>query len=266
MGHKNSIEIEVLFEGTTEENVLREFSNEVVVTEKGKPKQITQNGKIFNHRLILNNVGGKDRMPAALEGALEVFDVLSSDTKRILVLLDLDDKQLDDHRKSILHTVKKFVADVEFDPLEKYENVFVVRSGASNLRIVLHIAHYRCDEHCDTKNKFNIATTDDYVLNLAFRQTTANGLLDSCRRDGWTITPDKLIDKIKYELPNLLTSNGIPLQPEAKEYVKLYGAVLSLAISPNRFAAKTLAHAQKEDIREVFASLIAAIEYLGGEA
>jgi hypothetical protein len=200
-------------------------------------------------------------MPKALEGVLEVFDV-SNNTKRILVLLDLDGKQLDDHSKRILYIIKKFVSDAEFVPLEKHENAFAVQSSASNLRIALHIANYRCDEHCDDKNKFKIATIDDYVLNLAFRETTAQGLLESCRRDGWTITPEKLIAKIKRELPRCLTRNGIPLKPEAKEYVKLYGAVLSLAISPNRFAAKTLAHAKKEDIQKVFASLIAAIKFL----
>jgi hypothetical protein len=178
----------------------------------------------------------------------------------------LDDKELDDHCKSIIHVVKKFHADARFDPLPDYANVFVVHSVPANLQIVLHIANYRCDTHCQEQEKFSIATTDDYVLNLAFKETTANGLLESCRRDGWTIKPESLIAKIKKELPDLLTRNGIPLQREAKEYVKLYGAVLSLAISPNRFAAKTLAHAQEQDIREVFASLIAAIEHLGNES
>ena len=251
------MEIEVLFEGTTEENVLRAFSNEVVVTtEKGKPKQIKQSGKIFDHRLILTNVGGKDKMTAALESAIEFSKTDPEITKRIIVWLDLDDKQIVDRCSSIIGVVKKFANNPEFDPLPKRDNVFALRSGPGNLQLVLHIASHKYQK------SFNIATTDDYVLDLACREATANGLLGSCRRDDWTITTDKLIGKIKHEIPDLLQRNGLPLLPEAKEYVKLYGAVLSLAVSPNFFAAKTLKHANEDDIREVFAALIAAIEYL----
>jgi hypothetical protein len=89
-------------------------------------------------------------------------------------------------------------------------------------------------------------------------------LLDAQRqnRTDWNITPQRLIEKITKEIPALLTQNGIPLRPHAKDYVRFYAAVLSLHTSPPVFAEKTLAHAKEDDIKEIFAPLLAAIQHL----
>jgi hypothetical protein len=248
-------EIEVLFEGTTEENALRGLCSEV------RRDGTIVRPPICRHPIKFTNAGGKNKIPVALESALELLSIRPDAIQKLLVLLDLDDKVIDDCCRSIIGVVKRFASDAEFDLLSKeMNNVFTLRSGPSNLRLALHIASYRYQE------SFSIATTDDYVLDLAFREATAGKLLESCKRSDWTITADKLVGKIRSEIPDLPRSNGIALLSEAKEYVKLYGAVLSLAVSPNFFAAKTLKHAKEEDIREVFAALIAAIEYLGSES
>jgi hypothetical protein len=72
-----------------------------------------------------------------------------------------------------------------------------------------------------------------------------------------------VISKIEHEIPSLLNRNGIPLL-EAKDYVRLYAAVLQEHTSPPTFAKKTLAHAEPDDVREIFAPLLAAVEFVRG--
>jgi hypothetical protein len=132
--------------------------------------------------------------------------------------------------------------------------VYTWVSRHPDIRLALHVAIYRWHEG------FVKSTIDDYVLALALREATARELIAD---KGWAIAPQQLINKIVFEIPTLLTGNGILLR-EAKDYVRLYAAVLQEHTSPPTFTGKTLAHAEPGDIRAAFAPLLAAAEFVRG--
>ena len=103
------------------------------------------------------------------------------------------------------------------------------------------------------------------MLNLALRYSTAESFLQKNRDRKWTISADALINKVRREIPALLQKNGIPPLGEAKDYVRVYAAVLQIDTSPPIFAEKTITHAQESDIQEVFAPLLAAAQFLSDD-
>jgi hypothetical protein len=60
----------------------------------------------------------------------------------------------------------------------------------------------------------------------------------------------------------LLQQNGFPPLSEAKDYVRLYAAVLRMHTSPPVFAETVLANTDDSLLQQNFASIIAAIEAL----
>ena len=98
------------------------------------------------------------------------------------------------------------------------------------------------------------------MLALALQKTTAENLLSDKQ---WSTTPDQIIRKVTEHIPSMLQENGIPLR-EAKDYVRLYAAVIQEHTSPPVFAQKTLANAADGDKQEIFAPLLAALAFLGG--
>ncbi|WP_448560981.1 hypothetical protein [Trichothermofontia sp.] len=81
-----------------------------------------------------------------------------------------------------------------------------------------------------------------------------------------SIPSHKIFTKVTEEIPALLKANadGRDDLTEAKDYVRLYAAILKLHTSPAVFAQKAMANADEQDIRDVFQSLIAAFEFVGG--
>ena len=138
----------------------------------------------------------------------------------------------------------------DLQPLSAHPNVFVWASAQPDIRVALHIANYQW------KEDFIKATIDDYILNLALEPDIARALAKKI-----AIDPDRLITKITEELPALLSQNGIQLV-EAKDYVRLYAAVIKAHTSPSVFAERTLSHADGDTISRTFAPLLAAYEYL----
>lgn len=137
-------------------------------------------------------------------------------------------------------------------PHGSHDNIFTLTMSQPDFRLAMHIASYRYQPD------FIKSTIDDYVLDLALKISTANRLLSE---KTWQIPAEKLIDKVKTKIPSLLQQNGIQLQ-EAKDYVRLYAAVIQAHTSPPVFAQKTLANADPEQIKQVFAPLLAALEFL----
>jgi len=71
-----------------------------------------------------------------------------------------------------------------------------------------------------------------------------------------------IIQKVTQEIPTLLQQNGFPPLSEAKDYVRLYAAVIRMHTSPPVFAGRVLASANAHLVQQNFASIIAAIEAL----
>lgn len=231
-----------LAEGKTEEKILQKLN---VITPKTQP--------IFAS-------SGKQAVLDRLKN--EVFAVLGDEPIRLLILLDLDT-----HEEETIETIVQRVTDrlrhafierkydgslVTLSCHSDFPNVYKMSLDQPDIRLALHIANDRwCEDFIKT-------TIDDYVLALALKPGTA----DEFARDLGIKNGDQLIKKITQEIPDVLNHNEIKLV-EAKDYVRLYAAVIKAHTSPAVFAEKTLSHAPKEEIDKTFASLLAAVKVLG---
>lgn len=184
------------------------------------------------------------------------------DRIRCLVLRDLDThvgETVESIVQSVQDTVHRMLQQrlpgtppVTLSQLLNFPSVYTLAPSQPDFRLALHIAIDRWRE------EFIKATIDDYVLSLAVQPQTAGAL---AAKKGWQVSAEDLLQKVTTEIPRLLKSNGIPLR-EAKDYVRLYAAVIQEHTSPPVFAQRTLAHAGEDDLRRVFASLLAAIDFL----
>jgi len=181
---------------------------------------------------------------------------------RALVMRDVDNGETPERIvQSVTDTVQKmlhkrdFSATIQFQPHKTHPNVYLLILTEPDLRLALHLATCKWQEH------FVNATIDDYIISLALRVKTAQSFL---QKKGWeTIQPEKIISKVTERIPDLLRENGIPLR-EAKDYVRLYAAVIQEHTSPAIFAGKTIVNADEADKQAVFAPLLAALALLGG--
>jgi hypothetical protein len=211
--------------------------------------------------------GGKDEINKLIIDVLAPG--LGTEPIRCLVMRDLDShvgETSEGIKNSVEGTLQRLFQEGGFDhksvllkPHSEHANVYTFQATDPDFKVALHIATYCCLNH------FVKSTVDDYVLNLALRGNTAESFLQKNRQRNWTIAAEALIDKVRQEIPVLLQKNGIPPLGEAKDYVRLYAAVLQMHTSPPVFAERTLAHAQESDIREVFAPLLAAAQFLSDD-
>ena len=219
-----------------------------------------------NEVTIKQEPGGKDGINKRMIKVLG--PKLGNEPIRCLVMRDLDShvgETSERIRSSVEHARRRmfdergFVSqNVSLTAYDRHDNVFTFQVTDPNIKVALHIATHRCLGH------FIKSTVDDYVLDLALRDGTAESFLQKKKNHdpNWTISADTLINKVRQEIPALLQKNGIPPLEEAKDYVQFYLAVLQMPTSPPIFAEKTMAHAQKSDIQEVFAPLLAAAQFL----
>jgi hypothetical protein len=242
------ITIDVFSEGKTEKEII---------------EKLHQRG-IIPYRPEERGGGGDREMLRRLKVRLRAWFDLAQDQREpllILVLRDLDThRTISGLRDSISNIVRQHISDASLVVHPTHHNVFTLQAGISGLRLALHIASQRYHQG------FIKSTIDDYVLNLALRGTTAQSLLQDCRSEDWTITADQLMNKVRDEIPALLSQNGIPRLVEAKEYIRLYAALLQTHTSPPVFAQKAVAHARDDDLREVFAPLLAAVQSLEADS
>ena len=231
--------VHVFFEGSTEEKVIAK------VCPTNTTKMIQVNGKENINPKLRDTLG----------------PLMGQEPIRCLVLRDLDAhdgetperivQSLSDALRRMFEERGVQSVSPDLQQLPDHTNVFVWASAQPDIRVALHIADYRW------KADFIKATIDDYILNLALEPDIARALAQKI-----AIDPHRLIKKITEELPALLSRNDIQLV-EAKDYVRLYAAVIKAHTSPPVFAQKTLSHADGDKIRATFAPLLAAYTYLG---
>ena len=247
--------IHVLPEGRTEEKVIQKILHnqnyKVWQGERRGPREESPLGKSQLNPKLRTLIGDKH-----LVGV------------RCLLLRDLDahDNETEQRiRQSIEVTIQNTLRELEYNssqvvlsPLQGHTNVFTLVLSQPDIRLALHIATTSWQE------TFIKTTIDDYVLTLSLYEETVEALINS-NGNGWSdVQSGEIVRKITDEISTLLTKNHIPLR-EAKDFVRLYAAVMQLHTSPPVFAEKVLAHAESDHINTVFASLKAAIDFLGGE-
>lgn len=230
-------------EGQTEINVVKKFATLADPNVRGKGKD--QVNKEMHKRL-----GPRLNQLKAVR-ALIMRDVDQEETPQSIV------QSVTDAVRSML-IERGFQQEVQFEPCANHPNVYLLTLSKPDpfldLRLALHLATDKW------KEDFINATIDDYVLNLALREETVISFL---QKKKWSaIKPEQIIAKVTDHIPALLQKNGIRLS-EAKDYVRLYATVIQMHTSPPVFAEKTLANAAEADKQTVFASLLAALDYLG---
>jgi hypothetical protein len=212
--------------------------------------------------VVCRNVKGKDKMNREVNSILGPELGKAGANVRGVILRDLDEgEKEEDIVKSVTGQLQKTLAargykvlSIELTPHFAHENVYLLNLAAPNLRLALHIATLRFRE------SFKNATIDDYVLSLALREQTIIKLLTKKK---WThITPEQIIRKVTTKIPDLLNANGIPLR-EAKDYVRLYTAIMQMDTLPAYFPERILPRALQQDKEETFAALFAAFAFVG---
>ena len=246
--------IDVFSEGKTEKNISEQLARHGVLTEE------------FEER----GGGGEKTMMTNFRLRLREWVKLQTDQRtslRILLLRDLDmheGKTIEDVCKSTINIVCHHDSTAKLASHPTHENVFVLKTEMEGLHLALHIASKRY------MDSFVKATIDDYVLRLAVLEKTVKALLQQNRESGekqnpkrtWEIEEVAFINKVLVEIPALLSANKIPPLMEAKDYIQFYATLLQAHSSPATFAGKALSHADVQDIREVFASLLSTIQLL----
>jgi len=237
------IEIHIFAEGQTERKVIDKLRT-----------------LLPNYSLNVVECGGKTNINRQLQQKLRFS--LNLQPVRALILRDLDDGETYERivqsvRDGMIQVFRKSnINEVpQFAPLPLYKNIYAWKSASLNFHIAVHIADY--DYRWDTS--FTKSTIDDLVLRLAFDPNVATIL---AQRQNVNVNGQVIIQKVTQEIPALLQQNGFPLWSEAKDYVRLYAAVIRMHTSPPVFAANVLAGAKDHLVQQNFASIIAAIEAL----
>ena len=130
---------------------------------------------------------------------------------------------------------------LQFQRVTGVWNAFVWDAVSIDFRLSIHIASRR------SLRGLTKSTIDDLVLQLAFNPNVATTLAQNVHVGGQVI-----IQKVTKEIPMLLQQNGFPPLSEAKDYVRLYAAVLRMHTSPPVFAANVLASANNRLHQDLF--------------
>jgi hypothetical protein len=235
--------IRVFVEGDTEKRVLERIK------------------QLAGYDLDYPKADGKDRINKRTR---DVIGPLLDAQKpvRFLVLRDLDRHVGETAHgivQSVSDSIRRMLIKRDFDdkPVSlaehpEHPNIYTLEITKPDLKMALHIADYQWH------GGFIKSTIDDYVPHLALNPETAMALARDARLD---IEGDRLIRKITETIPVLLDQNGIQLT-EAKDYVRLFAAVVKSHTSPPVFAAKTMAKAETARIENVFQPLMTALDFL----
>lgn len=230
----------------------------VFVEGKTEEKVMSKLLKAFDFEFRIIDAGGKERLNQKLSDTLAP---LLGQPLRVLFLRDLDNNetipglvQSAEHALQAIFDGRGFRISPVRNTLNHFNNVFVWHSNKLDFRVALHIATYRWNE------SFVNATIDDYVLALALEPAIATAIAQS---QNLSVNGEALIKKVTEELPALLQRNGISLT-EAKNYVRLYAAIVKAHTSPPVLAEKVLNRSEvnKDRLKDHFKSIFAALESL----
>ena len=140
---------------------------------------------------------------------------------------------------------------------ETYANIYSCVFPTPDVRFTLHIAGQKWHDN------FTKSTIDDYILDLALQKSVVEEMINGKGIEWSSVSSDEIVSKVTKEVPALLTHNQIPLH-EAKDYIRLYAAIMQLHTSPPIFADVVLKKAERLQKERVLGSLLAAIAFLRG--
>jgi len=201
---------------------------------------------------------GKNNINSRIDG--ELGPDIGQQPVRALILRDKDPGET---IKRIIQSVNNGLGGIlkqrgintslQFQRVAGFWNAFVWNAASIDFRLSIHIASRR------SLRGLTKSTIDDLVLQLALDKDVAAHL---AQRQNVSIDGQVIIQKVTQEIPMLLQQNGFPPLSEAKDYVRLYAAVIRMHTSPPVFTERVLANTDDHLLQQNFASIIAAIEAL----
>ena len=248
------MDIHVITEGATEREVGKVLHERFLLSKQGTPRPPTWK------RTSRGSREGYDQVMDGLRGAQGVLESLRTETseqQKILLLFDQE------NASSLEGCCRKIETDLRwsdpvgfwktftFTSIPDWPNLFEHRSD--RLHIVLHIANAGMDG-------VTRADFDGYLLRLlqgTAKQKIAEKLLSTNDRT----LAIRLLDKGEAEFTTLMQSNGHPWT-HAKSWLYAYITAFQFRQSHVWFARDVVNVAPEDELRRVFASLIAAWERL----
>lgn len=209
---------------------------------------------------------GKEAVLAALRLKVSEWAKLPEAARsplRILVVLDQDHGTIADGVDLVRGAlVAAGLTDAQLAQEPAQDRVYVLKSPSPKLRLSLHIAGNPAV--CKLFPALSQRSTDDDVLLLAMDRTTAAAMLSARHASRQKLGVDRLLEKVRTELPALMAANGLAPFLFAKDHIRFYAAVLGTSTSPAAFAETVVKHSSPEALRAGFAPLLAACQALQG--
>ncbi len=240
--------IDAFVEGATEVAVIRTLADRELLT---RPTFRTgDKGQAVGKEAVLNElklrIAEWAKLPAAARSPL-----------RIVVVLDQDDATLSSISDSLRGALRAAgLGSAELEPLPGHERALVLQPSLAPLSLSLHIAG--SPAVCDFFPALSRRSIDDDVLRLAMDPATAEAMLAERHESRRVLGTERLLAKVKTELPALLAQNGLAPFVFAKDHIRFYAAVLGISTSPAAFAQTVVKHARQEALASTCAPLLAA--------
>jgi hypothetical protein len=246
------VRVEAFVEGATEVAVLRGLEKKRLLAPidvraggKGQPS-----GKKDLIPALRQRIGEWAKLPEGARSPLRVVVVLDQDHGTIASVVD-----------SLREGLRVAgLAGVELAPHPQHERVYLLTSPRPAPRLSLHVAG--SPSVCEHFPALSHRSMDDDVLRLALEPATAAAMLAERHESRQRLGADRLLAKVKVELPALMLANGLEPFVFAKDHIRFYGAVLGTSTSPSAFAETVVKHASPEALQATFAPLLAACNAL----
>jgi len=232
----------------------------LIITEGATEREV---GDVLYQKGILHN-GLTSRLPSGIprrEGYDAVVNILTRANPllalqrtggKVLFVLDQEDSpsQLDRKDKFLRDLQQRdtggFWSSISFFPSPNYSNVFEYQ--ANNLHLVLHIS----DAIVPGISRRDF---DGYILNILQNPVINQQVVSRIVASGQNC--QRLLQKAEIEFTNLMVSNGYSWT-HAKSWLYAYITAFQYRGSHVWFARDVVTHTPDDELRRVFASLIAA--------
>lgn len=252
------VEVDVFVEGATEERVLTTLRQRQILQRRCSVRWSSRGndlkGEATGKEALLQHVRLQLQEWLKLPGA-------GRSPLQVLLMLDQDDAS----EAAVVQQVHGALAALlpegaALKPVLATGRAYSLESSIGDLRLALCIAGNPAI--CDVFPALSRRAMDDDVLLLALQEETAAGMLAARHESRRVLGVDRLLSKVKTEIPSLLAQNGLPPFVYAKDHIRFYAALLGISLSPATFAGTVVQHAPAAELQRVFAPLLAAFAAL----
>lgn len=263
-----AVVVHSIFEGVTEARVLNQLGR---ICPPGIPRPDKKYGKIEKEEEE-SEVAGKD---AITEKLIRTIGPEIGSSFRCLVMRDLDQGEKDaevlaGYVDGLNQEAEKRGKELRFsfNPHAGYGNVHVFESKDPEVKMAVHFA----DEQRHGFDNFVSTTTDDYLLRLLHSPKTMSSFWEELRSRGerrkppypWPSTTEaQAVFDLARQAIAILEHDSLPKRINAKLYLTVWELIAR--DDDSRVCRMLFAKANKDEVEDTFASLLAAIKFLTGD-